>query len=107
MGFGCSVPAIMATRTLESEKDHILSVLINPFMSCSARLPIYILLAGTFHGKSGKCHIFNIPVRYCDHYTRGPNHSIHSPQGGYSSICDGTPSIQDAHVQQPDDSYVG
>ena len=54
MGFGCNVPAIMATRTLESEKDRILTVLITPFMSCSARLPIYIVLAGTFFaGRAG------------------------------------------------------
>ena len=48
MGFGCSVPAIMAARSLESPKDRILTVLITPFMSCSARLPVYIVLAGTF-----------------------------------------------------------
>ncbi len=48
MGFGCSVPAIMATRTLENRKDRILTILITPFMSCSARLPVYIVLAGTF-----------------------------------------------------------
>ncbi|MEA1935789.1 MAG: ferrous iron transport protein B [Thermodesulfobacteriota bacterium] len=60
MGFGCNVPAIMATRTLESEKDRILSVLINPFMSCSARLPIYILLAGTFFAERAGNVIFSI-----------------------------------------------
>lgn len=48
IGFGCNVPAIMATRTLENEKDRILTILSIPFMSCSARLPIYILFAGTF-----------------------------------------------------------
>lgn len=48
MGFGCNVPAIMATRTLESERDRILAILINPLVSCSARLPVYILLAGAF-----------------------------------------------------------
>jgi ferrous iron transport protein B len=48
MGFGCNVPAIMAARTLESEKDRILTILITPFMSCSARLPVYIVLAGAF-----------------------------------------------------------
>ena len=46
MGFGCNVPAIMATRTIESRNDRILTILINPFMSCSARLPIYILITG-------------------------------------------------------------
>ena len=60
MGFGCNVPAIMATRTLESEKDRILTILINPLMSCSARLPVYILLAGTFFGASAGNAIFSI-----------------------------------------------
>jgi ferrous iron transport protein B len=48
MGFGCNVPAIMATRTLESKNNRLLTMLINPFMSCSARLPVYILLIGAF-----------------------------------------------------------
>lgn len=48
MGFGCNVPAIMATRTIESRSSRLITVLITPFMSCSARLPIYLLLAGTF-----------------------------------------------------------
>ena len=46
MGFGCNVPAIMATRTLENRSDRLLTMLILPFMSCSARLPVYILIAG-------------------------------------------------------------
>lgn len=48
MGFGCNVPAIMATRTLENRKDRILTILITPFMSCSARLPVYVLLISAF-----------------------------------------------------------
>lgn len=48
MGFGCNVPAIIATRTIESRSSRLITILINPFMSCSARLPIYILLIGTF-----------------------------------------------------------
>ena len=48
MGFGCNVPAIMATRTLDNKKDRILTMLIIPFMSCSARLPVYILLISAF-----------------------------------------------------------
>lgn len=48
MGFGCNVPAIMATRTIESRSSRIITILINPFMSCSARLPVFILLAGVF-----------------------------------------------------------
>jgi ferrous iron transport protein B len=60
MGFGCNVPAIMATRTLENEKDRILTILISPFMSCSARLPIYIVLAGTFFAHQAGTLIFSI-----------------------------------------------
>lgn len=48
MGFGCNVPAIMATRTLENRSDRILTMLIIPFMSCSARMPAYILIIGLF-----------------------------------------------------------
>jgi ferrous iron transport protein B len=60
MGFGCNVPAIMASRTLESEKDRILTVLITPFMSCSAKLPVYIVLAGAFFGPRAGTVIFCI-----------------------------------------------
>ncbi len=48
MGFGCNVPAIIAARTIESRSSRIITVLINPFMSCSARLPVYILFVGVF-----------------------------------------------------------
>ena len=60
MGFGCNVPAIISARTLESEKDRILTILITPFMSCSAKLPIYIVLAGTFFGVRAGTVIFSI-----------------------------------------------
>ena len=60
MGFGCNVPAIVATRTLESEKDRILTILITPFMSCSAKLPVYIALAGTFFGPKAGSVIFGV-----------------------------------------------
>lgn len=48
MGFGCNVPAVMATRTIESPRSRLITMLILPLMSCSARLPIYLLLTGTF-----------------------------------------------------------
>ena len=48
MGFGCNVPAIMSSRSIESRSSRIITILINPFMSCSARVPIYVLLVGTF-----------------------------------------------------------
>ena len=60
MGFGCNVPAIMATRTLESRRDRLLTILINPLMSCSARLPVYVLVAGAFFPNNAGDIIFGI-----------------------------------------------
>ncbi|MDE5420260.1 ferrous iron transport protein B [Labilibaculum sp. DW002] len=60
MGFGCNVPALMATRTLENKNDRILTMLITPFMSCSARLPIYILIIGTFFPENATLVLFGI-----------------------------------------------
>ncbi|MDE7461873.1 MAG: ferrous iron transport protein B [Muribaculaceae bacterium] len=53
MGFGCNVPAIMSTRIIESQSSRLITILINPFISCSARIPIYVLLAGCFFPKHG------------------------------------------------------
>lgn len=52
LGFGCTVPAVMATRALESQKDRLKTILVTPFMSCSARLPIYVLFAELFFPNS-------------------------------------------------------
>ncbi|MBC7334058.1 MAG: ferrous iron transport protein B, partial [Actinobacteria bacterium] len=60
LGFGCNVPAIMATRTLESRKDRILTILILPLMSCSARLPIYTLFAAAFFPKNQGMVVFSL-----------------------------------------------
>jgi ferrous iron transport protein B len=62
MGFGCNVPAIMATRTLENRKDRMLTMLIAPFMSCSARLPVYVLLISAFFPKSQGLVLFSIYI---------------------------------------------
>ncbi len=53
IGFGCSVPAIMATRTLPSDRDRKMTILLTPFMSCSAKLPIYALFTAAFFPKNG------------------------------------------------------
>ncbi len=50
MGFGCNVPAVMAARTIEEKNDRLLTVLITPFIPCSARLPVFLLLSGVFFG---------------------------------------------------------
>ena len=58
VGFGCNVPAIMATRTLENNRDRILTILMNPFMSCGARLPVYVLFATVFFPTHGGFVVF-------------------------------------------------
>ncbi len=60
MGFGCNVPAIMATRTIESRNNRLLTMLINPLMSCSARLPVYMLFVGIFFSKHGGIILFGL-----------------------------------------------
>ncbi|CAM3854851.1 Fe(2+) transporter permease subunit FeoB [Parendozoicomonas haliclonae] len=60
VGFGCNVPAIMATRTLEQERDRKLTILMNPFMSCGARLPVYALFAVVFFPESGQNVVFSL-----------------------------------------------
>ena len=60
LGFGCNVPAIMATRTLETKKDRILTILTIPFMSCSARLPVYLLFTGIFFKKYQGTILFSL-----------------------------------------------
>lgn len=62
MGFGCTVPAIMATRTLESRRDRLLTILLVPLMSCSARLPVYLLIAGTFFAERAGSVVFAMYV---------------------------------------------
>lgn len=60
VGFGCNVPAIMATRTLENPRDRILTNLMNPFMSCGARLPVYALFAAAFFPLNGQNIVFSL-----------------------------------------------
>jgi ferrous iron transport protein B len=60
VGFGCTVPAFYATRTLENEKDRILTGLLVPFMSCSARLPVYILFSAVFFPKHAGTAVFSM-----------------------------------------------
>lgn len=62
MGFGCSVPAIMGARTMESEKDRRLTIMLIPFMSCSAKLPVYGLLASAFFGNQSWLVVFSLYI---------------------------------------------
>jgi ferrous iron transport protein B len=60
VGFGCNVPAIMATRTLENQRDRTLTIMMNPFMSCGARLPVYALFAAAFFPVGGQNIVFGL-----------------------------------------------
>ena len=62
MGFGCSVPAIMGARTMENEKDRRMTILLVPFMSCSAKLPVYGMIAGAFFGPWAGLVVFGLYV---------------------------------------------
>ncbi len=62
VGFGCNVPAVLATRTLESERERKLTILMNPFMSCGARLPVYALFAAAFFPANGQNLVFSLYV---------------------------------------------
>lgn len=62
LGFGCSVPAVMASRALEDNKDRMKTMLVTPFMSCSARLPIYILFSQMFFGKHAMIAAYSMYV---------------------------------------------
>lgn len=62
MGFGCNVPSIMATRVLERPRDRMITLLVLPFMSCSARLPVYLLFAGIFFGNHAGTIVFSLYV---------------------------------------------
>ncbi len=62
VGFGCNVPAIMATRTLENMRERKLTILMNPFMSCGARLPVYVLFAAAFFPQNGQNLVFGLYV---------------------------------------------
>ncbi len=62
IGFGCNVPAIMAARSIDDRKDRLVTILVNPFVSCGARLPVYILLAGIFFEDSGGMVIFGLYI---------------------------------------------
>lgn len=62
LGFGCTVPAVMASRTLENQKDRLKTIFITPFMSCSAKIPIYVLFAGIFFPKTAALVAFSMYV---------------------------------------------
>jgi len=61
-GFGCNIPAIMATRSIESEKDRMTTILVNTLICCGARLPVYVLIAGALFGAAAGSAVFAMYV---------------------------------------------
>lgn len=61
-GFGCNIPAIMATRSIENEKDRMITILVNPLISCGARLPVYVLIGGALFGAAAGSAVFAMYV---------------------------------------------
>lgn len=62
IGFGCNIPGIMATRTMDKEEDRILTILVNPLMSCTARLPVYMLIGGAVLGAYAAAGIYSMYI---------------------------------------------
>jgi ferrous iron transport protein B len=84
LGFGCTVPAIMATRSLDNIRDRRRTILITPFMSCSAKLPIYVLFSGMFFGRYAalaafSMYIIGIATAICAAYIMNNGKTQHSP----------------------------
>ena len=93
MGFGCNVPAIMASRTIESRSSRLITILITPFMSCSARIPIYLLLTGTFFAANAGS------VMLADAAVPLP--------GGRNAVRDGTSALPSPDVENAPHAHVG
>jgi len=62
LGFGCNIPGIMATRTIDKEEDRILTILVNPLMSCSARLPVYVFIGGAVLGGYAAAGVYSMYI---------------------------------------------
>ena len=101
VGFGCNVPAIMATRTLENQRDRTLSVMMNPFMSCGARLPVYALFAAAFFPVGGQNLVFGL-------YLIGIGFAVLTGlvlkntllEGGDHPLCHGAAALPSAHGER-------
>lgn len=107
IGFGCTVPAVMATRTLTSERDRKMTILLTPFMSCSAKLPIYSFFVSVFSREGRTDHVGIVSVWYPD----GNSGSIFIPghviPGRTGAFCNGTAKLPSAGSQKCRAAVVG
>lgn len=95
VGFGCTVPGVMASRTLPSERDRKMTILLTPFMSCSAKLPIYSFFCCSFFpGTWCTCYDCTLLWRYCHRYFDGTSSAFYSVSRRSRSVCYGTAKLQ-------------
>ncbi len=102
VGFGCNVPAIMATRTLENRRDRILTMMMAPFMSCGARLPVYALFAAAFFTEQRPER--GVRALSAGHRLRGgdrPAAEGHRAEGRDLALRDGAAALSPAHRRTP------
>ena len=90
IGFGCTVPAVMATRTLTSERDRKMTILLTPFMSCSAKLPIYSFFVSVFSREGWTDHVGIVSVWYPYGNSGSIFISGHVVPGRTGAFCNGT-----------------
>ena len=108
MGFGCTVPAVMASRTLENEKDRRLTIMLTPFMSCSAKMSVYSLFIMAFFSKSRGLAVLSIYILgliiaiICAFIT-----SENSSEGRPCPLCNGAPTLQTSHSKNSRTSSLG
>ena len=97
IGFGCSVPAIMATRTVSSDRDRKMTILLTPFMSCSAKIPIYgFFTAAFFTDHKALVMISPVCAWHCGGHTGGAGDEEHRLPGQACALCDGASQLSDA-----------
>jgi ferrous iron transport protein B len=108
LGFGCNVPGIYATRTLENPRDKALTALLIPLMSCGARLPVYVLFAGVFFGAASR-HGDLVAVRAGDRpgHRHGDAFQTHPVPRRNADVHHGAPPLPDAVVQEPLPAHLG
>ena len=109
MGFGCNVPAVMATRTIESKRSRLVTMLVLPMMSCSARLPIYIMMTGSFFAAQYRSSVmlllYIIGIAMAVLLAR--LFSKNACEGRRYSVCYGTSAIQISYMEGYWTTYVG
>lgn len=108
LGFGCNVPGIYATRTLENQKDKILTALLIPLMSCGARLPVYVLFAAVFFPDNAGTVIWTLYILGMLLAVLDGVHLQKDPvQGGSADVHHGAATLPYAHIHQPDAAHLG